>query len=164
MAALLKNDKTRLLRRVNEQRAEFLEDQLKPILHLLATLAEDAAASTNPMKDDPTGRLLRKLLDVYERATGEPARTLTTDRITGEIRGPLLDFILIAAQPVFAISPPSHNAIKKRLLTLQRRKGRHANKVVHSGTVQSERPGTNSTATKCKRVVAHAKSAAERSR
>ena len=39
---------------INEQRAEFLEDQPKPILHLLATLAEDAAASTNPMKDGPT--------------------------------------------------------------------------------------------------------------
>jgi hypothetical protein len=49
--------------------------------------------------------LLYRMVAVFELATGEPAKMPWTDRITGEVRGPLLDFILLATADAFANSP-----------------------------------------------------------
>jgi hypothetical protein len=76
-------------------------------------------------------------VSIYERATGKPAKQPTTNRISGEIGGPLMRFIVIAAADAFAKHPMSPNAIKLRLRRFMGGKGRRAKILSPGNPVQS---------------------------
>jgi hypothetical protein len=119
------------------------EVELKSLLEKLTSQSDAILVAVWPKITASTGvnGLLRWLVSIYEQATGEPAKMPWTDRITGEVRGPLLDFIQLATADAFADQPLSPNAIKKRLVRLFGT-GRRAEKVYRGDPVQSA-CGTN---------------------
>jgi hypothetical protein len=112
LLALLKDRKTLI---DNEEQWALVTGKLPAALRELIEMADLAAQEPEFDDDDAMTWLLRRLVGIYEWASGAPAKLPWNDRITGEDRGPLLNFMLIAAADAFSEQPMTPNAIRHRL-------------------------------------------------
>jgi hypothetical protein len=113
--ALLKDPKTtQLYWPDNERKRVHLIDEVPDILTGVVEMVEAAVREPNTSEPAMTA-LMRRLVAIYEQATGAPAVLPSTDPITGEVRGPLITFIEVAAVFAFEQQPQSAEAIRHRL-------------------------------------------------